>query len=143
VINASMLVSFGGPAHATMPGQPLPAGPRLLMLKSAMMSGDDVRAVQQALNKHDSAGPDPDGIYGPATRDAALSRQRREHIAVDGIIGRKPGPHWTCRHKWFVGTAGQERPGPLSRQSWTLQGRWLVRGARRVMQLQAAANAAH
>ena len=70
-----------------MPGQPLPAGPRLLMLKSAMMSGDDVRAVQQALNKHDSAGLHPDGIYGPAIRDAALSWQRREHIAVDGIIG--------------------------------------------------------
>ena len=87
VINASMLVSFGGPAHATMPGQPLPARPRLLMLKSAMMTGDDVRAVQQALNKHDSAGLDPDGIYGPATRDAALGWQRREHLAVDGIIG--------------------------------------------------------
>jgi peptidoglycan hydrolase-like protein with peptidoglycan-binding domain len=57
------------------------------MLKSAMMSGDDVRAVQQALSKHDSAGLHPDGSYGPATRDAALSWQRREHIAVDGIIG--------------------------------------------------------
>jgi peptidoglycan hydrolase-like protein with peptidoglycan-binding domain len=33
------------------------------------------------------AGLHPDGIYGPATRDAALSWQRREHIAVDGIIG--------------------------------------------------------
>jgi peptidoglycan hydrolase-like protein with peptidoglycan-binding domain len=35
----------------------------------------------------DSAGLATDGIYGPATRDATLSWQRREHLEVDGIVG--------------------------------------------------------
>jgi hypothetical protein len=87
VLNASMLVSFGSPAHLTKEGTAPPAEPRMLMLKSAMMQGDDVRAVQRALNQRNSAGLATDGIYGPATRDAALSWQRREHLEVDGIVG--------------------------------------------------------
>src|SRR5262249_49290532 len=44
VINAAKVVRFGGPAHPTAPGTPLPAEPRQLMLKSPMMSGADVQA---------------------------------------------------------------------------------------------------
>jgi putative peptidoglycan binding protein len=68
-------------------GKPLPAGPRLLMLKSPMMKGADVEAVQQALNQHNHAGLAADGIYNPATRDAVVNWQRHEHIEVDGIVG--------------------------------------------------------
>jgi peptidoglycan hydrolase-like protein with peptidoglycan-binding domain len=57
------------------------------MLKSPMMTGDDVRAVQQALNQRNHAGLATDGAYGPATRDAVLNWQRHAHIEVDGIIG--------------------------------------------------------
>ena len=81
------MVRFGGPAHLTQPGTPLPAQPRQLMLKSPMMTGADVRAVQQALNQRGGAGVAPDGIYGLATCGAVLNWQRREHIHMDGIVG--------------------------------------------------------
>ena len=87
VINASKVVQFGGPAHLTRPGTALPAQPRQLMLKTPMMHGADVRAVQQALNQRGHAGLDTDGTYGPATRDAVMTWQQREHIHVDGIVG--------------------------------------------------------
>ena len=87
VINAAKVVRFGGPAHLTRPGTPLPAQPRQLMLKTPMMHGADVRAVQQALNQRGHAGLDTDGTYGPATRDAVMTWQQREHIPVDGIVG--------------------------------------------------------
>jgi hypothetical protein len=87
VIDASKIVRFGGPAHPTRPGSPPPAGPRLLMLKSPMMRGADVLAVQQALNQRNNAGLATDGVYSPLTRDAVIAWQQREHIAVDGIVG--------------------------------------------------------
>ena len=99
-----MLVSFGGPAHATMPGQPLPAGPRLLMLKSAMMSGDDVRAVQQALNKHDSAGLDPDGIYDRSEAGTS-GTPIPPHPSHHGAPWQEPV---TARVSWVV-AAGRAR----------------------------------
>jgi Putative peptidoglycan binding domain len=87
VINASKLVRFGGPAHPTTPGTPLPAEPRQLMLKSPMMSGADVQAVQQALNQRNNAGLDVTGIYDSATSYAVLIWQERENMDVDGIVG--------------------------------------------------------
>jgi peptidoglycan hydrolase-like protein with peptidoglycan-binding domain len=59
----------------------------MLMLKSPMMTGADVRVVQQALNQRNHAGLAIDGAYGPATRDALLNWQRRAHLEVDGIVG--------------------------------------------------------
>jgi putative peptidoglycan binding protein len=87
VIDTAKVVHFGGPAHPTRPGVKPPTAPRMLMLKSSMMTGDDVRAVQQALNQRNHAGLDVDGVYGPLTRDAVLNWQRRENIEVDGIVG--------------------------------------------------------
>jgi hypothetical protein len=87
VINASKVVHFGGPAHPTAPGTPLPAEPRQLMLKSPMMRGADVQAVQQALNQRNNAGLATDGIYDSATSYAVLNWQEREQIDVDGIVG--------------------------------------------------------
>jgi hypothetical protein len=87
VINTAKVVRFGGAAHLTQPGTPLPAQPRQLMLKSPMMTGADVRAVQQALNQRNHAGLNTDGSYGPLTRDAVLNWQRRAHLEADGIVG--------------------------------------------------------
>ena len=87
VINTAKVVRFGGPAHLTQPGTPLPAQPRQLMLKTPMMHGADVRAVQQALNQRGHAGLDTDGVYGSATCHAVMTWQQREHIHVDGIVG--------------------------------------------------------
>jgi hypothetical protein len=99
VINAAKVVRFGGPAHPTKPGTPLPAEPRQLMLKSPMMKGADVQAVQQALNQRNNTGLATDGIYDPATRDAVLNWQQHEQIHVDGIVGPYTGfslelPEW-------------------------------------------------
>ena len=87
VIDTSKVVGFGGLAHLTKMGTAPPAEPRLLMLKSPMMTGADVRAVQNALNLRNQAGLATDGTYGPLTRDAVLNWQRRKNIGVDGIAG--------------------------------------------------------
>jgi hypothetical protein len=87
VIDTSKVVLFGGPAHLTMAGTAPPTAPRMLMLKSPMMTGDDVRAVQQALNQRNQAGLDADGEYGPLTRDAIIAWQQHAGIEADGIVG--------------------------------------------------------
>jgi hypothetical protein len=87
VLNASQVVQLGGPAHLTNHGTPPPADPRLLMLKSPMMQGADVEAVQQALNQRNHAGLAANGTYDPATRDAVLNWQQHEQLEVDGIVG--------------------------------------------------------
>src|SRR5262249_32743160 len=90
VINTAKFVRFGGAAHPTKPGKPPPTESRLLMLKSPMMKGAGVRAVQHALNQRNNAGLATNGAYGPATRDAVINWQGREHIEVDGIVGPQP-----------------------------------------------------
>ena len=87
VIDTAKFVRFGGAAHPTKPGKPPPTESRLLMLKSPMMRGADVRILQQALNQRNNAGLATDGVYGPLTRDAVINWQRREQIDVDGIVG--------------------------------------------------------
>jgi hypothetical protein len=87
VINAAKVVHFGGPAYPTAAGTALPAEPRQLMLKSPMMSGADVQAVQQALNQLNHVGLDVSGIYDSATSYAVLTWQERAQIDVDGIVG--------------------------------------------------------
>ena len=87
VIDTSKVVSFGGLAHLTKVGTAPPAEPRLLMLKSPLMTGADVRVVQNALNQRNHAGLAADGAYGPLTRDAVLIWQQHAHIDVDAIVG--------------------------------------------------------
>jgi peptidoglycan hydrolase-like protein with peptidoglycan-binding domain len=59
-----------------------------------MMTGDDVRRVQQALARAGVlAHAGADGIFGPATRDAVMAFQRQmaarnPAITIDGIVGR-------------------------------------------------------
>jgi len=87
VINAAKVVHFGGPAYPTAAGTALPAEPRQLMLKSPMMQGADVQAVQQALNQLNHVGLDVTGIYDSATSYAVLNWQERAGMGVDGIVG--------------------------------------------------------
>jgi len=89
VIDTAKVVTFGAPAHLTRPAAALAAGPRLLMLKSPMMTGADVRAVQNALNQRSHAGLAADGCYGPMTSAAVLNWQRRERLETDGMVGPK------------------------------------------------------
>lgn len=59
---------------------------RLLRLKTPFLRGDDVKAVQQALNEH-GMNLDVDVIYGPNTEQAVRGWQRQQDLAVDGIVG--------------------------------------------------------
>ena len=53
------------------------------------MHGDDVRAVQQALEDkgYDTGGAD--GCYGPKTEKAVRAYQKAQGLATDGIVGPK------------------------------------------------------
>lgn len=76
---------FGRPRWTT---QPAPNGRPTLRLGSA---GDDVRALQNALNRYLSGRQRPliavDGQFGPATRTALVSYQASRGLADDGICG--------------------------------------------------------
>lgn len=87
VLRADHLVKFTVPEPSPKP-VPEPSKPaRLLMLKTPMMHGSDVRAMQEALAK---AGYNPgalDGVLGPHTRDALMAFQKANGLAADGIRG--------------------------------------------------------
>jgi chitosanase len=59
---------------------------RMLVLRNPMMQGDDVRNVQQALNRN-GAQLEIDGVYGPTTVAALRRFQQGKNLAVDGIVG--------------------------------------------------------
>ncbi len=62
---------------------------RLLKLADPYMKGDDVKAVQVAL---EAAGFDPkgtDGAFGPNTEAAVKAYQKAKGLEVDGIVGPK------------------------------------------------------
>jgi chitosanase len=63
--------------------------PRLLMLRTPFMTGDDVRRLQRALiDKGFRAGADgADGVFGPATDAAVKAFQENCGLVVDGIVG--------------------------------------------------------
>ncbi|MCI0508167.1 MAG: peptidoglycan-binding protein [Gammaproteobacteria bacterium] len=60
--------------------------PRLLMLKRPYMTGEDVKALQQALV---NAGFDTvvDGIFGTGTERSVVRLQKEHRLMVDGIVG--------------------------------------------------------
>jgi len=51
------------------------------------LTTDEVRWAQSTLNRVMSSGLAVDGIYGPLTRAAVMTFQRREGLVVDGIVG--------------------------------------------------------
>jgi N-acetylmuramoyl-L-alanine amidase len=52
-----------------------------------MLRGDDVRMVQR------QAGANPDGVFGPKSRDAVRSYQRENGLTIDGIVGPQTWNH--------------------------------------------------
>jgi GH24 family phage-related lysozyme (muramidase) len=59
---------------------------RVLKLTAPMMQGEDVRQVQEALNK---VGIDiePDGFFGKDADKAVRQFQQQKHLEVDGVVG--------------------------------------------------------
>jgi len=62
------------------------AAPRLLRLTAPPMTGDDVRALQQALLAT-GANLVVDGAFGPDTDTAVRQFQQRQAVGTDGIVG--------------------------------------------------------
>ncbi|UPY36590.1 peptidoglycan-binding protein [Sediminicoccus sp. KRV36] len=60
---------------------------RPLAFRLPLATGEDVRMAQLALIRAGALRADPDGVFGPMTRDAVLAFQRREGLAADGVIG--------------------------------------------------------
>lgn len=61
---------------------------RILKVTEPMMEGEDVRQVQQALEKLELlSAAQVDGFYGPDTASAVETFQKREGLGVDGQVG--------------------------------------------------------
>lgn len=52
-----------------------------------LMEGDDVKAVQLALNAKNSANLNPDGKFGAKSRDAVKAFQKKMGLKADGLVG--------------------------------------------------------
>jgi chitosanase len=63
--------------------------PRLLMLRTPFMTGEDVRQVQRKLIEMGfSVGDDgADGVFGPSTDSAVKDFQESQDLVIDGIVG--------------------------------------------------------
>ncbi len=59
---------------------------RLIRLQTPYLIGDDVRAIQEALNVSGISGP-TDGIYGPMTEARVRQFQVRQGLKPDGLVG--------------------------------------------------------
>lgn len=81
---ARMIGSSLPAIRAALAGNPAP--PRTLRYGD---HGDDVKALQHALNNRDGATSllAEDGAFGPATESAVIQFQRMHGLAVDGAVG--------------------------------------------------------
>ncbi|WP_305799099.1 peptidoglycan-binding protein [Roseococcus sp. SDR] len=60
---------------------------RPLAFRLPLMNGPEIRTAQLALIRQGALRGEADGVFGPMTRDAVATFQRREGLAADGIIG--------------------------------------------------------
>jgi peptidoglycan hydrolase-like protein with peptidoglycan-binding domain len=60
---------------------------RLLKVRSPLMHGEDVRAVQNKLNSLGYNAGSADGYFGNNTKNAVQSFQRARGLSADGIVG--------------------------------------------------------
>ncbi|WP_138497507.1 peptidoglycan-binding protein [Nostoc sp. PA-18-2419] len=76
----------------TQPGIRAVNSPRLLLLTTPLMEGDDVKAVQEKLigQGFNLGITGADGLFGPATSKAVMKFQEQEDLQpIDGIVGDK------------------------------------------------------
>jgi len=62
------------------------AAVRTLKLQKPLMKGEDVRKLQVALLDQ-GIDVSTDGVFGPATRKAVMSYQKKQGLAADGVAG--------------------------------------------------------
>ena len=74
-------------ANNTSPWAYSPTPTRAIYYKSPVMTGNDVRWVQQALNLTINAGLAIDGSFGPASKAAAIKFQKQYGLTQDGSVG--------------------------------------------------------
>jgi N-acetylmuramoyl-L-alanine amidase len=84
-------------------------GDRLLKLEAPHLRGDDIAALQHALNQLGFDCGRPDGIFGPATSRALIDFQRNGGLTDDGICGIK-----TVRMITLLGRQTGAGPGVAS-----------------------------
>ena len=77
-------------SNTALPAHRVPTGTtrvaRTLRLARPLMKGDDVRALQAALNRAGFANT-PDGVFGPATETLLKQFQRSQNLTPDGVAG--------------------------------------------------------
>lgn len=79
---------------------------RILKLTTPYMKGEDVKALQLALNEAGVDAGSPDGIFGKNTQTAVKKYQKLKGLTVDGIVGKKTvealGGTWKKEDTWSV-----------------------------------------
>ncbi|MGN7283484.1 N-acetylmuramoyl-L-alanine amidase [Shouchella rhizosphaerae] len=113
-------------------GQATKLGSRILCNQKPMLSGEDVKAVQRAV----------DGIFGPATETAVRDYQQARGLQVDGIVG----PETVKAINNNIQPITQSKPvAEQTKKKFPLPTVTLKRGSKgtAVRQLQTALNAAN
>jgi peptidoglycan hydrolase-like protein with peptidoglycan-binding domain len=85
VIIADVLAFYEGPAVAARVPDPATTRP-ILQLTRPYMRGDDVRALQAALQQQGFSG-DQDGVLGPMTSVLVKQFQAKRSLPADGVVG--------------------------------------------------------
>ena len=115
---------------------------RDLSFRFPLLSGDDVRAVQQTLIRAGAMRAEADGVFGPPTRDAVAALQRRAGLAADGVLRRgtwdrllraappapRPAPDWRDMLRPFLPRLSALHGPPVGSGSrrWRLSPRGVV-----------------